>query len=769
MRILTLFLAMAAGSIAAAPVDGWLHYRGPEQSGVSRETGLPERVGSQAEALWTAPWPGQSTPVIAGGRVYILGYQGEGPDLQEGIGCFDAETGRELWRRTFNDYLSDTIYLRYSSSSPAIDPETGHVFMQGTQGILAAFGPDGQPLWSHSLMEKLGRLTFPNSRTATPLVDRDLVLTRGITANWGAQGAAGDRFYAFDKRTGEIVWAASSGARPMDNSFSHPYLSWFKGRRVFYACTGDGAVVCVNARTGEMLWRVPLAKAGINATLVVHNEDTIVLTYGTPYEPGQMICFKIPDVLPAAGVPGPVNVERSMVELWANDISTSTSSPIIAGDRIYVVREKGDLCSVDAATGKILWSVTLGIEQRNSSPLFADGRVYVPILDNPGEKGAGAAGGEAGTTGGFYIIRPTDTEGVVVSHFALDGRCFGTPVAYNGKIYQQTTRQLYCFGRRGDNPGLPKPAAAKPWPAPGPAAQLQIVPSEVVLTPGGKATFRARALDALGFAVQDITDMKSLSWTSYIPPTALVRSTMRGGFNAQGELAAAADAVPSAGAFEATWKGLKGYIRGRVLPGLPLQEDFEEFALSNTTTNTMEPPTAFAYPPLPWIGARFRFEVREREGTKGLCKTIDNKLFQRGTVFLGTPEMKNYTVQADVLSEGQRRKMSEGGVVNQRYIITLKGNAQELEVNSNLERVRSAVPFRWAPNVWYTLKARVDTQADGSGVVRAKAWKRGDPEPEAWTIEVPHRTAHQSGSPGLFGFSPQEQRVWLDNVRVTPN
>jgi hypothetical protein len=54
-------------------------------------------------------------------------------------------------------------------------------------------------------------------------------------------------------------------------------------------------------------------------------------------------------------------------------------------------------------------------------------------------------------------------------------------------------------------------------------------------------------------------------------------------------------------------------------------------------------------------------------------------------------------------------------------------------------------------------------------VVRAKAWEKGTPEPAEWTIEVPHQTAHQQGSPGLFGFAPQEQRVFIDNVSVTAN
>ena len=138
-------------------------------------------------------------------------------------------------------------------------------------------------------------------------------------------------------------------------------------------------------------------------------------------------------------------------------------------------------------------------------------------------------------------------------------------------------------------------------------------------------------------------------------------------------------------------------------------------------------------------------------------------------MFIGHPDMKNYTVEADVLSDGNKRKMSDVGVINQRYVILLKGNEQKLEVNSNLERLRVAVPFQWTPNEWYHLKTRVDIAADGTGTVRAKAWKRGEPEPAAWTIEVPHRTAHRSGSPGLFGFAPQDMRVYIDNITVTPN
>ena len=770
---LALCLAGFSTPLVAAPAKGWLSWRGPQQNGTSLEKNLPTTV-DPAKPLWAANYPGQSTPVIANGKLYLIGYLGEGPDLQEGVTCFDAETGEKLWEQRYSDFLSDTIYLRYATSSPTVDPETGNVYMQGTQGILAAFTGDGKLLWKHSMMERFGRLTFPNSRTASPLIDGDLVITRGITANWGAHGPAGDRFYAFDKKTGELVWSSAPGDRPKDNSYSHPQLTFLQGKRVFIAATGDGSVVCVNARTGEPIWRVPLFRAGINATVLVHNNDKVITIFGTPYEPGMTLCFKIPNVTPTHATNAPVVVEPATVELWRAEVSTSTSSPILVGDRMYVVAEKGDLWCLDVATGKKLWNLKLGTEQRNSSPLFADGRIYVPILNDKPDDGVTKSAGEddAGAKGGFFIIKPTDAKGEVLCHVALEGRCYGSPVAYNGKIYVQTTKKLYCFGKAGNNAGRAPELATVQFPAAGKAAQLQIIPSEVLMKPGESVSFRIRSLDANGFTVQDNIDPKTVKWVGYIPPTAKVRASMKGTFNAAGQLVAAADLAPSAGAYEATLDGLHGYIRGRVLPGLPLKEDFEGFKID--VLHETEPDTKFAYPPLSWIGARFKFEVRELDGNKVLAKTIDNKFFQRGTVFIGDPDLKNYTIQADVMSDGNRRKMSEVGLINQHYLIVLKGNEQKLEVNSNLERLReppleAPSNFAWVPKVWYRLKARVDVAADGSGVVRAKAWKRDEPEPAAWTLEVKHAHAHAAGAPGLYGFAPQEMRVYVDNVSVTGN
>jgi len=779
---------MAASGPLHAAVTGWLNWRGPLSTSVSLETDLPVKLEGVAPA-WTADFPGQSTPVIAGGRLYINGFTGDGAALQEAVRCYDANTGQLLWEHRESDFLSDIIYLRYSTSSPAVDPETGNVYVQFTQGLFAGFTPEGRLLWKHSMMEEFGRLTFPNSRTATPVVDGELAITRGITSAWGAHGPAGDRFYAFDKKTGELVWSAAPGDRPQDNTFSNPLLDLWNGKRVLYSAGGDSSILAINARTGEPIWRFSFAKAGakggINGSLVRYR-DTLIAVHESENldssEIGRMAAFRIPapsEVKPTNAA-SPMVFSPKALEVWRNNIGSLASSPVLVGDTIYEVTGTGDLAAVDAQSGKVLWKKKLGIEQRQSTPFYAHGYLYVAMYTAAEGTEAGAkTDEEAGSNGDLWVLKPGSDGVEVVSRLALDGRCYGSPVGFQGRLYLQTSKKLYAWGRPAPEERLASYPPPPAWPAPGPAAQLQIIPYEVLLRPGQTQSFRVRALDAAGFTVTESVDPATCRWEPFIPPTALVRATLKGSVNDAGQLVADAAAVGSGGQFKATWKTpdgreIAGYFKGRILPYLPVKFDFEEFDLSNTTTNTVEPPTAFAYPPLPWNSARFRFEVRNQADASGavskaLVKTIENKLFQRGQIFFGFPTASNYTIEADVLSEGNRRKMSEVGVINQRYAVLLKGNSQELEVNSNQERLKVATPFKWSPNTWYRLKVRVDANADGSGVVRGKAWKRGDTEPDGWTTEVPVPQVHSQGSPGLFGFVPQDMRVAFDNITVTPN
>ena len=119
--------------------------------------------------------------------------------------------------------------------------------------------------------------------------------------------------------------------------------------------------------------------------------------------------------------------------------------------------------------------------------------------------------------------------------------------------------------------------------------------------------------------------------------------------------------------------------------------------------------------------------------------------------------MSNYTVQVDIMTDGNRRMKSTAGVLNQRYMIQLKGNHQEIEVSSNMERIKETVRFKLAgQEVWYTLKTTVDGRAeDGSGIDpgqglaarRARAGRRGTSRSRT------RRRPSRRSSPGIFGFA----------------
>ena len=728
--------------------DNLFYWRGPTWNGVLTTKNLPEKWTPGGENhLFSYEIQGGGVPVIAGERLYHFGYYGVGPELQEAIICMHPVTGKIIWEKRYSDFLSDTVYNRYGIGAPVIDKETGNVYFYTSSGLLLGFDRDGNEIWKHSLMEEFSRLTFPNGRTGGPAIDGDLVIVHGITANWGKSGPARNRFYAFDKRSGELVWYATPGVGPKDSSFSPLHFDNLKdGRRVFYTGTGCGNIVCVDARTGQSLWRYQMSYGGVNSGVVLHGQDTLVAIHGKENVDktsiGRMISLKKPQSIPD-GAELPMVLNDKQVN-WKQDYEAFTSTPCIVGDRVYQTVKTGELLCIDVATGKTVWKLKLGHDQLHASPLYADGKIYVGMH-----------------TSEFYIIKPEADKGIILNKVKLEGAILAQPSAAQGRVYIQTKKKLYAFGsKKAPSPWTPQ--TQNDDAGSGAPASIQVVPAEFAIIPGQKLKFKAYFLDKTG---RRIGPAENLMWEKYIPPTAKVKVKVDATLGQDGTLTASKNAKLSAGAIRASKGNIAGITRGRVLPNLPYSEDFEGFELTQTNTDGDK----FSYPPLPWLGARMRWQVLQQEGTKVIGNTLDRILFQRSMNFLGRPDMKNYIIEADVMTDGNRRVMSTVGLINQRYNISLIGNHQKIEIVSNYDRFKANAPFTIKPKTWYHLKTQVDMNSDGSGTVRAKAWTRGEQEPDKWTIEATHDKLHKNGSPGIFAFSPQSQkRVFIDNLKVIP-
>ncbi|MBG28709.1 MAG: hypothetical protein CMI31_01735 [Opitutae bacterium] len=740
----------AAGSTDGVGAD-WLYWRGPNGDGVSMETGLPEKLDlNDSSLLWTHEIQGGGVPVAAGGRIYQFGYYGVTGDLQEALVCMNAANGDIIWERRYSDFLSDIVYNRYGVGAASVDSETGNVYFQTSPGLLLGFDKDGKLLWERSLMEEFSRLTFPNGRTGGPCVDGDLVIIHAITANWGSNGPARDRFYAFDKHTGELVWFSTPGITPKDSSFAPlNFEDLPNGRRVFYSGTGCGNVVCLDARTGQSLWRFQMSYGGVNSGVVLH-KDTVIAIHGKENvdatEMGRMVAIKKPTKLPGPGESALLLGKES--EKWRNnELEAFTSTPVYRAGRVYSTIKTGELLCVNADSGSVIWRLKLAPDQVHASPTWADGKLFVPMFD-----------------GKVFVVKDKGTEGEILDEVQLDGACLAAPSVSHGRVFVQSKKRLYCFGSKKPAADFTPRAnsAAKGF---GQPVSLQVVPAEFALKSGSTQKFEVFSLDKAGRRIRQITT--GLTWEKWIPPTAKVQVEVDAEISNNGVLKADADAKLSAGALRVTDGKVFGVTRGRILQDLPYAENFEKgFSLTQTSSDEI----SFSYPPLPWLGARMRWQIQDMDGNKVAGNTLDRVLFQRAMNFLGSKDMSNYTMEADVMTDGNRRIKSTVGLVNQRYIIALVGNWQKLEVFSNYDRFKLSVPFPIKTNTWYHLKTRVDVAADGSGVVRAKAWEKGTEEPKSWTIEAPHQNVHKQGSPGIYALSPQSlKKVYVDNISITSN
>src|SRR5207245_6495077 len=97
---LSAFSAFSARNVCLA--GDWATWRGPEQTGVSRETNLPDKFSIKPDAagnnlIWKADFGGRSTPIVMNGRVYLINDADEGTiNEQERVMCLDANTGKML-------------------------------------------------------------------------------------------------------------------------------------------------------------------------------------------------------------------------------------------------------------------------------------------------------------------------------------------------------------------------------------------------------------------------------------------------------------------------------------------------------------------------------------------------------------------------------------------------------------------------------------------------------------------------------------------------
>jgi outer membrane protein assembly factor BamB len=738
---------------SAAPAGDWYSWRGPEQNGVSHETDLPDKwspaKAGEDNLVWKQPFGGRSAPVVMNGRVYIINKAGEGVRQQERVMCFEAETGKVLWQHRFNVFFSDIVSARLGWANLAGDPETGNIYAHGVQGLFFCFDKDGKVLWSRSLTEEYGRVSGYGGRVNSPTVDGDLVIIGMLNASWGSQARGADRYLAMDKRTGVPVWWSELPGGIRGTYYSSPVIAVIGGQRLLITGGSGGAVHALKVRTGEVVWSYTIGAKAVNTSPVVdgnlvyaaHGEENI----GSNRQ-GRIVCLDAGKV-----------ASKQPALVWKRDgLTIKFPSPIVHEGRLYVCNEGGTMYCLNARDGKTIWTAKYGTSGAGS-PVLADGKIYVA---------------EAGPHFAILKLKAGNQKPQVFKTrrlSSLDGvsavEINGSPSVANGRIYFTTTDEIYCIGKRtwagksGTIPSMPAEAKIDPDASP---AHLQVVPADVVLKPGEKAKFKARAFTANGQLLKEV----EASWSLPQPPVPMGATAappaLQGKIGDDGTLAVSEKLPAQFGLVRAKAAGLVAQARVRVAPVLPYKQDFAKVPVGRT--------------PAGWINAPGKFAVVELDNGKVLRKTNNNPnpLLARARTYITMPIPADYTVQVDAMGTLANQNLPDMGVVAGRYSLFLDGNKQQLRLTSwqALPRVDQHVGFEMKPKTWYRIKLKVEI-VKGEGLIRGKAWA-GDAEPEKWTIEFTDPVPNTEGSAGLYGYSTgildtPGAEVFFRNVSVTPN
>ena len=211
---------------AQVTAQDWPQWRGPNREArlVSFET--PKTWPSELSKKWSVTiGDGVSTPALVGDKLFVFSRQGD----DEVLRCLNANTGDELWK---DQYAADPVSGPASGfSGPRASPTVadGKVVTLGVHGVLSCFDAEtGKTIWR--LTDTVGET--PRFQTSSsPLVLKGMCIVQ--------LGAEQDGFIAaYDMENGEQLWKWS-GDGP---SYGSPELMTFDDLQVVIAPTSSKLV-----------------------------------------------------------------------------------------------------------------------------------------------------------------------------------------------------------------------------------------------------------------------------------------------------------------------------------------------------------------------------------------------------------------------------------------------------------------------------------------------------------------------------------------------
>ncbi len=417
--------------LSAASTADWPQWRGPNQDGSIRMSGLPSTLGPET-LRWSTPLPGKagSTPVVSGNRVFLTS-----PDEQKNLQliCLDRTSGKVLWSRTVG--LGDKEVGRNNTCAPSPVTDGKRVYALFGTGDFAAFDLDGKPLWSRNLSKDFGSLGLMWIYGASPLLhDGRLYLAilqrREVPPDYPRFDGKPERdsfLLCIDPKTGKDLWKtlrSTDSTKESSESYATPVP--FKGPNgIELIVVGGDHVSGHRPKDGSEIWRARLYEKRDDWYRIVTSPviaGGYILASGPKGQP--VVAFK----------PGGKGDVTTTHRAWDfKEAPTDWSTPCVLDGHLFVLDgQKRIVSKLDPANGQKIWSGKIP----GNGPIWgslsaADSKLYCHD--------------EAGTV---FALSAGKTFEVLSSHaFTGEAPCKGSVALSHGNLFVRTAKALHCFGK----------------------------------------------------------------------------------------------------------------------------------------------------------------------------------------------------------------------------------------------------------------------------------------------------------------------------------
>jgi outer membrane protein assembly factor BamB len=417
-RLLLLVLLAPAFVIpSVARAENWPNWRGPSLNGVAEGKEYPTKWSKTENVAWQVKLPGRgaSTPIVWEDHIFLTcGVEGKNVLL-----CYDR-SGKELWKAEVGN-AKQFKSAKGSSTNPSATTDGKHVFVYFKSGDFGAVDFKGNVVWQTNLQEKYGEDTLWHDVGTSPVLTKNHVIATVMHS--GPSYLA-----AFEKDTGKLVWKQDrkTGA-PSESaqSYTTPVVVQ-DGDKELIVVLGADYVTAHDAASGKELWRVgslnPTKNNFFRSISSAVVSDGIVIA---PYARGGTVT--------AIKLGGEGDVTDTHV-LWTKEgLGADVPTPIAKDGKVYLCNDKGQISCLDLKTGDQLWTTQPEKKRANivsSSPILAGGKIYITRED-----------------GKTFVITPEKESKVVAENLLPDEYILATPVFVDGKVLLRTNDYLYCFGK----------------------------------------------------------------------------------------------------------------------------------------------------------------------------------------------------------------------------------------------------------------------------------------------------------------------------------